>query len=41
MIKMPYTLALIAGLCFVSGLYLISSEGDYINGTTRNTAGLS
>lgn len=39
--KIPYTFALIAGLCFVSGLYLISSEGDNLNGTTRNAAGLS
>lgn len=35
---MSYTLAAMAGLCFVSGLFILSSEGDNNYGTTRNTS---
>lgn len=34
---MSYTLAAMAGLCFMSGLFILSSEGDHDYGTTRNT----
>ena len=33
---MSYTLATLAGLCFVSGLFILSNEGEVDNGTTRN-----
>lgn len=33
---MSYTLAAMAGLCFVSGLFIISNEGDNHYGTTRS-----
>lgn len=36
---MSYTLATMAGLCFVSGLFILSSEGDNYNGTFRNASG--
>lgn len=35
---MSYTLATMASLCFVSGLFILSSEGDEHNGTIRNTS---
>ncbi len=31
-----YTFATIASLCFVSGLFILSDEGDNEYGTTRN-----
>lgn len=34
------TFAAMAGLCFMSGLFLLSNEGDNYNGTTRNTSGI-
>lgn len=37
---MSYTLAAVAGLCFVSGLFILSDEGDNQNGATRNTFGI-
>ena len=33
-----YALAAMAGLCFVSGLFIISNEGDNTYGATRNTS---
>lgn len=35
---MTYTLAAMAGLCFVSGLFILSGEGDNYYGTTRNAS---
>ncbi len=34
---MSYTLTVLASLCFVSGLFILSSEGDNEYGTTRNS----
>lgn len=34
-----YTLTALAGLCFVSGILILSSEGDVTHGSTRNTFG--
>ena len=34
---MSYTLAAMAGLCFMSGLIILSNEGDNEYGATRNT----
>lgn len=34
---MSYALATMAGLCFMSGLLILSSEGDNRYGETRNT----
>ena len=34
-----YTLAAMAGLCFVSGLILLSNEGDIVDGEIRNVIG--
>ena len=34
---MSYALATVAGLCFVSGLFILSNEGDINYGATRNT----
>lgn len=34
-----YTLATLASLCFVSGLIILSNEGDMDHGTTRNIIG--
>lgn len=31
---MSYTLAAVAGLCFISGLFILSGEGDVEHGTT-------
>lgn len=31
-----YTLATLASLCFVSGLIILTNEGDTDNGATRN-----
>ncbi len=31
-----YALATLAGLCFVSGLFVLTNEGDNDNGATRN-----
>lgn len=31
-----YALATMAGLCFVSGLFILSSEGEITHGATRN-----
>ena len=36
---MSYTLAAMAGLCFVSGLFILTNEGDNYYGSTRNTSG--
>lgn len=33
---MSYTLAAMAGLCFVSGLFILTNEGDITYGETRN-----
>ena len=33
---MSYTLTALAGLCFVSGLFILSSEGEMEHGPTRN-----
>lgn len=33
---MSYTLAAVAGLCFISGLFVLSSEGVVEDGSTRN-----
>ena len=33
---MSYTLTVIAGLCFASGLLILSNEGDNEYGETRN-----
>lgn len=33
---MSYTLATLASLCFVSGLFILSNEGENDNGATRN-----
>lgn len=33
---MSYTLAAFAGLCFISGLIVLSSEGDVEYGSTRS-----
>ena len=35
---MSYTLAAVASLCFVSGLFILSNEGDNNYGPTRNTS---
>ena len=32
---MSYTLTVMASLCFVGGLLILSSEGDITHGTTR------
>lgn len=37
---MSLTFAAMASLCFVSGLFIISSEGDNTHASTRNTSGL-
>lgn len=37
---MSYTLVAMAGLCFVSGLFILSNEGDCYYGSTRNTIGV-
>lgn len=34
---MSYTFAALASLCFMSGLFILSNEGDNDYGTTRNT----
>lgn len=34
---MSYTLVAMAGLCFVGGLFVLTSEGDNQHGPTRNT----
>lgn len=31
-----YTLAAMAGLCFISGLFILSDEGEINHGATRN-----
>ena len=36
---MSYTLTALAGLCFVSGLFILSSEGDTDHGEIRNVIG--
>ena len=36
-----YTLAVMASLCFVSGLFILTEEGDINHGETRNTCGLN
>lgn len=33
-----YALAAMAGLCFMSGLFILSNEGDNNYGATRNTS---
>lgn len=33
---MSYTLAAVAGLCFASGIFIITNEGDNTHGATRN-----
>lgn len=33
---MSYTLAAFAGLCFIGGLLVLSTEGDVDHGATRN-----
>ena len=38
---MSYALAAMAGLCFMSGLLILSSEGDKQHGETRNTVRIS
>ena len=35
---MSYALAAMAGLCFVSGLFILSNEGDNSYGETRNAS---
>lgn len=37
---MSYTLAAMAGLCFVSGLIIWSNEGDIYNGTIGDTSSI-
>lgn len=37
---MSYTLAAVAGLCFVSGLLILRDEGEKHHGTTRSISGL-
>lgn len=37
---MSYTLAAMAGLCFMGGLFILSNEGDNYYGPTRNTSGI-
>lgn len=37
---MSYMLAAAAGLCFVSGLFILTDEGDKHNGSTRNAFGI-
>jgi hypothetical protein len=37
---MSYAFAAMAGLCFMSGLFILSSEGDNDYGATRNTTGI-
>ena len=34
---MVYTLTVVAGLCFVSGLFILSDEGDNDYAETRTT----
>lgn len=36
---MSYILATMAGVCFVSGLFILSNEGEIDHGATRNTIG--
>lgn len=36
---MSYLLATVAGVCFVSGLFVLSNEGDVEYGPDRNTLG--
>ena len=36
---MSYALTVMAGLCFVGGLVILSNEGDVDYGATRNTFG--
>lgn len=38
---MTYTLVAIASLCFVSGLFILSSEGDIKHGENRHTLRLN
>ena len=35
-----YTLSVMAGLCFVGGILILSGEGDIKHGTTRIVNGL-
>lgn len=35
--KISYVFAAMAGLCFMSGLFILSNEGDNDYGATRNT----
>lgn len=37
---MSFTFAAMASLCLVSGLFIISSEGDNTHASTRNTSRL-
>ena len=37
---MSYTFAAVASLCFMSGLFILSNEGDNKYGPTRNTSGI-
>ena len=36
---MSYTFVAMAGLCFMSGLFILTNEGDNKYGATRNTFG--
>ena len=36
---MTYVFAAMAGVCFVSGLFVLTSEGDNNYGETRNITG--
>lgn len=38
---MRYTFVTIAGLCFMSGLFILSNEGDNNYGATRNDVGIT
>lgn len=35
---MSYAFAAMAGLCFMSGLFILTGEGDNVYGETRNTS---
>lgn len=35
---LSYTFAIMAGLCFMSGLFILSNEGDNEYGETRNVS---
>ena len=38
---MSYALSVMAGLCFVGSILILSGEGDIKHGTTRITNGLN